>query len=100
MLYSKDKVLYTRIKKSGKILSIFEPMKSITFITGNQKKVEYLRKYLGIPLEHRKIDLDEIQSLDLREIVEHKVKQVYESIRSPVLVEDVSLVFEDWGNLP
>jgi hypothetical protein len=33
--------------------------------------------HLGIDIAHRKIDLDEIQSLDLNEIVTHKVKQAY-----------------------
>lgn len=75
-------------------------MQSVTFITGNQKKADYLAKYLGFPVEHRKIDLDELQSLDLYEIVEHKVKQAYEIVKSPVLVEDVSLEFSALGRLP
>jgi len=40
-------------------------MQSITFITGNPKKAEYLEKYLGFPIMHEKIDLDELQSLSL-----------------------------------
>jgi inosine/xanthosine triphosphate pyrophosphatase family protein len=64
-------------------------MQTIIFITGNQKKADYLAKYLGLSIEHEKIDLDEIQSLDLREIVEHKVKQAYAKVGKPVLVEDV-----------
>lgn len=64
-------------------------MQTITFITGNQKKADYLAQYLGFPIEHVKVDLDEIQSLNLREIVEHKVKQAYEKIKKPVIVEDV-----------
>lgn len=75
-------------------------MKSITFITWNQKKADYLAKYLWIEVLHEKIDLNEIQSLDLREIVEHKVRQAYEAIKKPVLVEDTSLRFEALGNLP
>lgn len=75
-------------------------MKPITFITGNPKKAEYLAKYLGFPVEHEKIDLDEIQSLDLREIVEHKVRQAYAQVRQPVLVEDVSLEFSCLGRIP
>ncbi|MBP7806318.1 non-canonical purine NTP pyrophosphatase [Candidatus Gracilibacteria bacterium] len=75
-------------------------MDSITFITGNQKKADYLAKYLGIEVLHEKIDLDEIQSLDLREIVEHKVRQAYEKIKKPVLVEDTALRFEALGRLP
>jgi inosine triphosphate pyrophosphatase len=74
--------------------------KDITFITGNQNKADYLAKYLGLPVKHIKLDLDEIQSLDLKEIVEHKVRQAYELIKSPVIVEDVSLEFEALGGLP
>ncbi len=74
--------------------------KDITFITGNQKKADYLAKYLGFPVKHIKLDLDEIQSLDLKEIVEHKVRQAYEKIKSPVIVEDVSLEFEALNGLP
>lgn len=72
----------------------------ITFITGNQKKADYLAKYLGYPVDHLKMDLDEIQSLDLKEIVEHKVRQAFEKIQTPVIVEDVSLEFEALGGLP
>lgn len=73
---------------------------TITFITGNQSKADYLQKYLGFPVEHHKLDLDEIQSLDLQEIVEHKVRQAYQTLKSPVIVEDVSLEFEALGRLP
>lgn len=73
---------------------------TITFITGNQGKADYLQKYLGFPVEHHKLDLEEIQSLDLHEIVEHKVRQAYQILKTPVLVEDVSLEFEALGRLP
>lgn len=75
-------------------------MTDVTFITGNQNKADYLAKYLGFPVRHQKVDLDELQSLDLREIVQHKVKQAYDSIGSPVLVEDVALEFSALGRFP
>jgi len=75
-------------------------MRGVTFITGNQNKADYLAKYLGFPVKHVKLDLDEIQSLDLQEIVEHKVRQAYDKIKSPVIVEDVSLEFVALGRLP
>lgn len=80
--------------------NIIQTMQAITFITGNQKKADYLAKYLGFPIEHMKIDLDEIQSLDLREIVEHKVKQAYAKVGKPVVVDDVWLEFCALGRLP
>lgn len=70
------------------------------FITGNQNKADYLAKTLGIELEHQKIDLDEIQSVNPLAIVEHKVRQAYDIVKKPVLVEDVSLVFNALNGLP
>lgn len=75
-------------------------MANITFITGNQNKADYLAKYLGFPVDHVKLDLDEIQSLDLKEITEHKVRQAYGLINKPVIVEDVALEFAALGGLP
>jgi non-canonical purine NTP pyrophosphatase (RdgB/HAM1 family) len=72
----------------------------VTFITGNKNKAEYLEKLLGLKIKHVKVDLDEIQSLSLQEIVEHKVKQAYSILKSPVLVEDVGLFFDELGGLP
>ncbi|MBB1579878.1 non-canonical purine NTP pyrophosphatase, partial [Candidatus Saccharibacteria bacterium] len=50
-------------------------MKTVTFITGNPHKADYLSRMLGLPLKHRAVDLTEIQSTSLEEIVEHKVRQ-------------------------
>jgi len=70
------------------------------YITGNQKKADYIGKTLGIELEHHKLDLDEIQSIDPYEVIEHKVKQAYEALKQPVLVEDTSLFFTALDGLP
>ena len=75
-------------------------MANVTFITGNQNKADYLSKFLGHPVDHVKLNLDEIQSTDLNEIVEHKVRQAYELLEKPVIVEDVSLEFAVLGGLP
>ncbi len=71
-----------------------------TFVTGNINKKEYLEKLLGLKIKNQKVDLDEIQSLELADIVTHKVKQAYSVLQVPVLVEDVSLEFEDLNGLP
>jgi inosine triphosphate pyrophosphatase len=75
-------------------------MKSPLFVTGNQHKADHLSKLLGLPLEHIKLDLDEIQSTDLEEVAAHKAKQAYGLIKRPVFVEDVALGFEALGGLP
>ncbi len=70
------------------------------FITGNQNKIDYLSKTVGMELPHAKINLDEIQSPDPRVVAEHKVRQAYEAIKKPVLVEDTSLSFNALNGLP
>ena len=75
-------------------------MKEITYITGNQHKAKYLAKYLGYPVTHQKIDLEEIQSLNPREVIKHKVRQAYEIVKNPVVVEDTGLEFDALNGLP
>lgn len=75
-------------------------MSKITFITGNQAKADYLSNYLNFEVSHQKVNLDEIQTLSLRKIVEHKLRQAYEIVKNPVLVEDVALEFKALGRLP
>lgn len=72
-------------------------MKQPVFITGNQKKADFLAKHLGHSIEHVKLDLDEIQSLDLRKIVEHKVRQAHQKIGRTVLVEDIAFSLDSLG---
>jgi XTP/dITP diphosphohydrolase len=72
----------------------------VTFITGNQRKLDYLVMWLGLPVKHHKLDLDEIQSLDPRKVAEHKARQAYDILKEPVLVEDTSLTFTAMGRLP
>jgi XTP/dITP diphosphohydrolase len=75
-------------------------MKDLTFITGNAHKAKYLEMWLGLPIAHHKLDLVEIQSLDPKEVVTHKVTEAYRQLQRPVLVEDVSLTFHALGKLP
>ena len=73
---------------------------TLTFITGNATKAEQLSRHLEYPVTHKKIELTEIQSLDLHEIVEHKAREAYKHTQSLVLVEDTSLTFHALGRLP
>ncbi len=75
-------------------------MKELYFITGNENKARQLTEFLGLPISHIRLDLDEIQSLNLREIGEHKARHAFQKVEKPVLVEDVSLEFEALGGLP
>ena len=73
---------------------------NFTFITGNEHKANYVAQWLGADVPHRMLHLDEIQTLDLHELVEHKAKQAYSILKSPVLIEDAQLSFAALGNLP
>lgn len=75
-------------------------MKDFIFITGNQHKADYLAKWLEMPIEHQKVDLEEIQSLDLKTVIEDKARRAYAIVKRPVLVEDVALTFSALGRLP
>jgi non-canonical purine NTP pyrophosphatase (RdgB/HAM1 family) len=76
-------------------------MATITYVSSNAGKAEYLARYLDHPFTHHSLDLDEIQSLDLVKVAEHKAKEAYEKLQIPVLVDDVSLSFNALGgNLP
>lgn len=72
----------------------------ITFITSNLSKVEQVSKYLGIPINHAKIDLVEIQSLDLNEVIEHKLREAYSKVQAPIMVDDAAVTITALGKLP
>lgn len=75
---------------------------AITLITGNPNKLRELQAIFPNELEvtSQKLDLDEIQTLDIRKIVHHKLRQAYALLHDPVLVEDVSAELENLNGLP
>ena len=75
-------------------------MKNLTFVTGNPNKVIWFERYAGFQVAHQKLDLPEIQSLSLSEIVEAKAHEAYQRLKKPVLIEDTSLIFHALGKLP
>lgn len=75
-------------------------MMGITFVTGNQHKADNMARFLGFDIDHQKLDLDELQSTKLEEIIEHKVRQAYELLKRPVIVDDISMGLREISNLP
>lgn len=75
-------------------------IKDLTFITGRQDKVDQLSRYLGVPINLHKLDLDEIQSLSAKKVSEHKVRQAYEFLKVPVIVDDTSFYIKGMNNFP
>ena len=77
-----------------------ERIEEIFFVTSNPGKAEYLKSFFNFPINHLDLDIPEIQSLDLTEIVSDKAKKAYREVKKTILVEDISLVFNALNGLP
>lgn len=75
-------------------------MKELTFVSGNDVKAEQLRRHLPITILREKVDLPEIQSLDVLEVVADKALRAYEILKCPVLVEDFSMQLKGLNGFP
>lgn len=75
-------------------------LEDIVVVTSNKNKLSEINEILGTNHKVSKIDICEIQSLDLDEVIAQKAKDAYEKIKRPVLVEDISLEIEALGGLP
>lgn len=77
-------------------------MVKITFITNTEGKAIEAQEILGkdFMVTHKKVDLDEIQTIDGKEVIEKKAKEAFSILKGPVLVEDTSLYFNAWKGLP
>lgn len=72
----------------------------LTLVTGNPNKAKETQGYTSIELDHQAVDLPEIQSLDVYEIVLAKAQAAFDQLQKPVIVEDTGLVFPFMGRLP
>ena len=73
---------------------------NLHFVTSNPNKFRELSELLEINLSQIDHDLQEIQTTDLHELVKFKIRNAYEYAQAPVIVEDTSLYFEAWNELP
>lgn len=69
------------------------------YVTGNVNKAKHFSAMLGHDIESIAVDIDEIQSLDVAEVVAHKVRDAFEKVNRPVIVEDTTVVFSALGGL-
>jgi len=67
-------------------------IKELTFISGNQGKISELSAILApIKVLSTDIDLPEIQTTDVEEVVKEKVMTAWNEVRKPLFVEDTGL---------
>jgi len=84
-------------------MSTVEKKGSITFITGNKKKLEEVISIFGTDLPYdlvsRGIDLPELQG-EPEEVAVEKCRMAAKEVQGPVMVEDTSLCFNALHGLP
>ena len=73
----------------------------ISFVTGSERKFEEVKALLSVPITRVEIDLPEIQSLDPREVMEHKARAAEAHAKGEYIIEDTSLFLDCLdGTLP
>jgi non-canonical purine NTP pyrophosphatase (RdgB/HAM1 family) len=73
----------------------------LTLVTSNPNKKAEVEEILNdVHFDSAALELPEIQSMNLREVVEAKVKAAYATLKRPVVIEDVSLELEALNGFP
>jgi non-canonical purine NTP pyrophosphatase (RdgB/HAM1 family) len=72
----------------------------LVFVTSNLGKLREAEAVLGRSLDHCGLDLAELQTLDLEEVVREKARAAWKQLERPVLVEDTSLELAGLGGFP
>jgi XTP/dITP diphosphohydrolase len=75
-------------------------LSDLVFVTSNLGKLREAETVLGVKLDHQALDLVEVQSLDLAEVVRDKARTAFARIGRPVLVEDTALELTGLGGFP
>lgn len=75
--------------------------KPIIFVTGNKNKLEEAKKILNIEIESKLLDLPEIQSTDVGEVIDAKLDHAKTLIHrgQRLFVEDTSLIIDSIQNI-
>lgn len=76
------------------------PEPRLHFVTSNENKRRELEVLLGEPLGQVSFELPELQTSVLEDLTRHKLQAAFDHLRKPVVVEDTSLYFSAWNELP
>ena len=72
----------------------------ILLATGNEHKIREFQQLLDRPVQPIKVVLAEIQAVEVKAVIEAKVREAYQLVGKPVFVEDTGLAFAAWNGLP
>jgi len=75
-------------------------LSDLTVVTSSPDKLTEINGILGTNHKISKVNIPEIQSLDLNEVISYKAKSAYQKIKKPILVEDVSFEIGALKGLP
>lgn len=70
------------------------------FVTSNLHKLKEAEQILGRKLKHKSLELPELQSMYVSEIVKDKATKAYEMVKKPVLVDDTGVYVKSLGGFP
>ena len=73
---------------------------AFTLVTGNRNKLIEAERILETRLEREPLDLPEIQSLDLVEVLRANGEEAWHRLRRPVVVEETGLELAALGGFP
>lgn len=71
-----------------------------TLVTGNPNKLVEARRLCGRELTSAAVDLPEIQSLDLLQVLEAKAAEAFRRLERPVIVEETGLELAAMNGFP
>lgn len=75
-------------------------MRPFTLVTGNAGKLAEARRLLDFDIPAEAVDLPEIQSLNMSEVLRAKGEEAYRRLRRPVVVEETGLELDALGGFP
>lgn len=75
-------------------------MQRLVLVSGNKPKAREVERIIQIPIDIVDVEIDEIQGLDPKKIVLHKLNEAFKIVGKPVIVDDVSFEVEVWNGFP
>ena len=73
------------------VAAVRELLRGVVLVTGNRNKIAEARRLCGAELEAIELELPEIQSLDLEEVLRAKGEEAFRRLRRPLIVEETGL---------
>jgi non-canonical purine NTP pyrophosphatase (RdgB/HAM1 family) len=76
------------------------PLASVVLVTGNRGKLAEAQRLCGVELQAANLDLPEIQSLDIGEVLRAKALEAFQLLQKPVVVDETGLELAALGGFP